>query len=103
MLMGGKGVISVVSNIVPQKMRALVDAAATFDVLAARRLQGELQALNEAMFMQSNPIPVKAACTMLGWASNELRLPLTALDSRLQARLYDCLCAAGLDPIQAEL
>ncbi len=81
MALGGKGVISVVSNVAPKTMRALTDAMAGGDLATARALQFSLRQLNRMMFVQSNPIPVKAACRMLGWMGGEIRLPLTPLDS----------------------
>jgi len=79
MAMGGKGVISVVSNVAPRTMCALTDAMLAGNLQAAREAQFALRELNEMMFIQSNPIPVKAACYMLGWMPNVLRLPLTPL------------------------
>jgi len=80
MAMGGDGVISVVSNIAPQAMRALTDAMAANDPETARAAQFAMRELNRALFIQSNPIPVKAACHLLGWMRDELRLPLLPLD-----------------------
>ncbi len=80
MALGGKGVISVVSNVAPKTMRALTDAMAAGDVAGARSLQRALRELNRMMFVQSNPIPVKAACHLLGWMDGEIRLPLTPLE-----------------------
>lgn len=80
MALGGVGVISVVSNVAPRTMRALTDAMVRGDLATARRLQMALLELNRAMFVRSNPMPVKAACALLGWASDEIRLPLTGLD-----------------------
>ncbi len=77
MTIGGAGVISVVSNIAPKTMKALVDAAAKQDVETAKAMHFALQDLTDAMFVESNPIPVKKACELLGWMTGELRLPLT--------------------------
>jgi len=79
MALGGRGVISVVSNIAPKTMRALTDAMRQGDLERARRMQFSLRELNAAMFVQSNPIPVKAACHLMGWFGGEIRLPLTPL------------------------
>ncbi|HKI61738.1 MAG TPA: 4-hydroxy-tetrahydrodipicolinate synthase [Mariprofundaceae bacterium] len=79
MALGGKGVISVVSNVAPRTMRALTDAMTRNDLAVARPLQMSLQRLNDMMFVESNPIPVKAACQALGWMGGEIRLPLTPL------------------------
>ncbi|MDQ6992041.1 MAG: 4-hydroxy-tetrahydrodipicolinate synthase [Mariprofundus sp.] len=79
MALGGHGVISVVSNIVPDIMKELTCAMAEGQLLAARNVQFSLRKLNQVMFMQSNPIPVKAACYLLGWMRGDIRLPLLAL------------------------
>ncbi len=79
MALGGVGVISVVSNIAPQTMKGLCDAMRQGDMAAAKAYHFALQDLTDAMFVESNPIPVKAACAALGWTSDELRLPLTTM------------------------
>lgn len=83
MAMGGQGVISVVSNIVPKTMLAVTDAMRRGDLESARRAQFAMRELNRMLFVQSNPIPVKAACAALGWMGNEMRLPLLPLDGEL--------------------
>ena len=77
--MGGVGVISVVSNIVPHKMSELIRLTRESKLSRARTLHYELLTLMELMFCESNPIPVKAGVSLLGLAANELRLPLTPL------------------------
>jgi len=79
MALGGCGVISVVSNVAPQAMIALTDAMRAGDLDAARSAQFCMRTLNQKLFVQANPIPVKAACHVLGWMQNELRLPLLPL------------------------
>ena len=79
MVLGGTGVISVVSNIAPKTMKAMVDAVKANDFVTAKKMHFALQDLTDAMFMESNPIPVKAACELMGWMSGDLRLPLTSL------------------------
>ena len=79
MALGGHGVISVVSNIVPKTMKQLVVAMQQNDLATARAAHVALQDLSDAMFVQSNPIPVKAACQLMGWMEGDLRLPLTSL------------------------
>jgi 4-hydroxy-tetrahydrodipicolinate synthase len=79
MAIGGHGVISVVSNIAPKTMKHMVVAMQKQDLSQARVAHVALQDLTDAMFMQSNPIPVKAACELLGWLSGDLRLPLASL------------------------
>jgi len=87
MALGGTGVISVVSNVAPRTMKKLTEAMRSGDLVTARTAHQSLMALNDAMFMQSNPIPVKAACAMLGWMEDGLRLPLTSLDATGREKL----------------
>ncbi|RMG92189.1 MAG: 4-hydroxy-tetrahydrodipicolinate synthase [Zetaproteobacteria bacterium] len=91
LVMGGQGVISVVSNVTPRTMHALTQAARMGDWEQARCLQFAMRRLIEALFIQSNPIPIKAACWMLGWMENELRLPLTPLTSEAMERLRQAM------------
>jgi len=79
MALGGNGVISVVANIAPQTMVALTDAMRSGDLDAACKAQFAMRTLNKMLFIQANPIPVKAACHQLGWMRDELRLPLLPL------------------------
>ena len=76
---GGEGVISVSSNVVPQKMAELVAAARAGDRQRARDLQVELNPLHRLLFAEPNPIPVKWALHLLGHFSPEIRLPLVPL------------------------
>jgi 4-hydroxy-tetrahydrodipicolinate synthase len=79
MALGGVGVISVVSNIVPASMKRLTGAMRAGDLAAARTIHRQLQLLTDAMFVESNPVPVKGACAMLGWMGETLRLPLVPM------------------------
>lgn len=79
MALGGDGVISVISNIAPKAMLTLTDAMAAGDFATARKAQFAMRDLNKVLFVEANPIPVKAACHLLGWMRNELRLPLLPL------------------------
>ncbi len=76
---GGKGVISVVSNLVPAEMSELVKAALANDLSKAKSIHQKLFPLMRSLFLETNPIPVKAALAHYGLISNELRLPLTKL------------------------
>lgn len=80
MMEGGHGVISVASNVVPEMMVNLTRAAAGEDYNAATKQFLKLIPLFDACFVESNPIPVKAALHILGLISNELRLPLTTCE-----------------------
>ncbi len=73
---GGAGVISVVSNVVPADMAGLVDAFAVGDIKKARSLHYKMSALMDALFIEVNPTPVKAALAMMGKIKEEYRLPL---------------------------
>ena len=74
--LGGKGVISVTANIVPNKLSKLCEAALKGDMDTAGSLHYELLKLNDVMFIETNPIPVKAALAMMGQIDNEFRAPL---------------------------
>lgn len=74
--LGGKGTISVTSNVLPKKVHDLCAAWERGDAKEARRLHFYLEPLNRAMFVESNPIPVKTALALMGKMSGELRLPL---------------------------
>ncbi len=76
MATGASGVISVASNVAPVQMVQLVQAMAKGDLLRARELHYKLMPLFKNCFVESNPIPVKAALASLGLIENELRLPL---------------------------
>ena len=74
--LGGKGVISVTANLVPEKLSKLCKAALKGDMAIARSLHYELLKLNDVMFIETNPIPVKAALVIMGRIDNEFRAPL---------------------------
>lgn len=76
--LGGKGVISVVGNIAPEKMKELCDLFFKGDLNGARKTQLYLNKLIKAMFQEINPVPVKYAMSVLGYCQNQLRLPLCA-------------------------
>ena len=84
---GGKGVISVVSNIAPQLMAALVDEFEAGRLAEAAQIQRRLLPLCKAMFLETNPIPVKTALGLMGRISPGLRLPLAAMGENNLAKL----------------
>jgi len=95
---GGRGVISVVGNIVPADMKALCDAFDAGDLARARALHHRLFGLGRDLLgLASNPIPIKAAMAMLGRDTGDVRLPLVSLEATLAARLRQVLVAYGLD------
>jgi 4-hydroxy-tetrahydrodipicolinate synthase len=73
---GGRGVISVVSNIVPADMAAMIDAFEAGDIKKAKELHHKLVPLIDALFIETNPVPVKAALSMMGKISYDVRLPM---------------------------
>jgi len=98
MAAGGDGVVSVVSNATPHLMARLVDLCASGNFAEARQLAMRLTPWFEAAFIDSNPIPVKAALAMLGRIENSLRLPLVPLSEPHEAAVRSALVAAGAIP-----
>ena len=99
---GGEGVISVVSNATPRLMARLCEEALAGDLPAARATQDRLLAWMHAAFVESNPMPVKAALAMMGRCANVLRLPLVPLAAPLEATVAAALRAAGV-PLDSQL
>ena len=94
--LGGTGVISVTSNLVPDRMAKLVDTFMGGDLETARRIQFELMPLFKAMFIETNPGPVKAAMNMMGMAAGKPRLPLVEVGPENQEKLRRVLVELGL-------
>jgi len=84
---GGKGVISVSSNVAPKLMSELVAAALAGDIAKARELQLKLQPLHRLLFIESNPIPVKWALHLMGKVGPEIRPPLVPMSKDNAAKL----------------
>jgi 4-hydroxy-tetrahydrodipicolinate synthase len=95
MAAGGDGIISVVSNATPGPMARLVECCRAGDFAGARALHESLAPWMRAAFIESNPIPVKAALAMLGRAGNVLRLPLVTLREELAGDVRAALVTAG--------
>jgi 4-hydroxy-tetrahydrodipicolinate synthase len=94
---GGKGVISVVANIVPADVKAMTDLILEGDLVSARQWHKKLFMLCKSMLtLATNPIPIKAAMAMLNMASEELRLPMTPLEEDKKAILKQTLEDYGL-------
>ena len=93
---GGTGVISVVANLVPQDVAAMVQAFHAGRQDEARRWHERLLPLTRALFLETNPIPVKTAMGMLGLIRPELRLPLCAMSEGNQQKLEQALKDYGL-------
>lgn len=94
--LGGKGVISVVANVEPEKMHNMCQAWFDGNTAESTRLQLELMGLSDAMFCDVNPIPVKKAMNMLGWKAGECRLPLGPLSEENVEFIRSELARAGL-------
>jgi 4-hydroxy-tetrahydrodipicolinate synthase len=93
---GGHGVISVVTNIAPRAMKDLVSAALRGDYARALERQVALADLNRAMFIETNPGPVKAAVALLGRAGPDLRLPLAPVSDANLAKIREAMVRFGL-------
>jgi 4-hydroxy-tetrahydrodipicolinate synthase len=96
MLMGAKGDISVTANVAPAEMAALCAAARAGDAETARRLDSDLQALHNALFVEPNPIPVKWAMHIMGRTPAGIRLPLTPFSEDGRAILQPVMQNMGL-------
>jgi len=94
--LGGRGVISVVSNEIPAEMTKLTRLALTGDFAGARALQRKWLPLMDVNFVESNPIPVKAAMAMMGLLEPVWRLPMIAPSPQNQARIEAVLTSTGL-------
>ncbi len=94
--LGGRGLISVVSNLVPDRVVSLVDHALEGDFEAARKIHFELLPLFKAAFIESNPLPIKAAMTLCGMPAGECRLPLSAIDPESREKIRSVLRDMGL-------
>ncbi|MDH4202542.1 MAG: 4-hydroxy-tetrahydrodipicolinate synthase [Phycisphaerae bacterium] len=94
---GGKGVISVVANIVPADVKAMTDLILEGDFVSARKWHRKLFMLSKSMLsLATNPIPIKAAMAMLNMASDEMRLPMTELEADKAEILRKALKDYGL-------
>ena len=95
MALGARGVVSVVANVAPKKTVAMVNAALKGDFETARKLHYELLPLVRAMFLETNPIPVKTAHKYLGLANGPLRLPMSSMAPEKEATLKEMLERLG--------
>lgn len=96
MALGGRGVISVVSNLIPRKVSDMCAAAAKGDFATARRLHFEMLPIFKAAFIETNPVPIKAAMTLAGMAAGPVRLPLCELQPSNHDKLKAVLQNLGL-------
>jgi 4-hydroxy-tetrahydrodipicolinate synthase len=95
-LAGFQGVISVSANVAPGQVKAVIDAALARDHVGARKLDAKLQVLHKAMFLESNPIPVKWAMARMGLISHGTRLPLTTLGPQFHTQVESALHSIGI-------
>ena len=93
---GGRGVISVVSNIVPADMAAMIDAFEAGDIKRAKELHHNLVPLIDALFIETNPVPVKAALSMMGKISYDVRLPMYKMSDSNYEKLKAVMKNYGL-------
>lgn len=94
--LGGKGVISVLSNLLPAETQAICERFLAGDVAGSRQLQLQYLPLIHALFSEVNPIPVKAAVAHMGFGENYLRLPLTPMEPQNEAVLLQEMRAQGI-------
>lgn len=97
MAVGGLGIISVTSNEAPAAMARMVELAETNDFASARRIHARLMPLMSANFVESNPIPVKAAMAQMGLLEEIYRLPMVPPRPETRRRITEALAAARLD------
>ncbi len=96
MSLGGMGVISVLSNVLPRETHDICAKYLAGDVIGSRKLQLDLLKLINALFIEVNPIPVKTACGLMGLCSDSMRLPLCEMDEKNKAVLVEAMKEAGL-------
>ena len=94
--LGGDGVVSVISNLVPARVKALTKACLAGDFKEARKIHFELLPLVKAAFIETNPVPIKQAMTWAGLPAGPARLPLGKLDSKNEAPLKAAMAKLGI-------
>lgn len=93
--LGAKGAISVTANVVPKDLSLQYEAAKRGDLTLSREIHYKLFALHKALFLETNPIPVKATLNLMGLIEEEYRLPLTAISPQNRERLKEVLKGLG--------
>ena len=94
--LGGKGVISVLSNLIPAETSQMVKKYLSGDVRGAAKMQLDYLELINTLFCEVNPIPVKAAMNEMGFCSNDIRLPLTEMEDGNRAKLVALMKKHGI-------
>ncbi len=97
MSLGGKGVISVLSNLLPKETSGMCHAYLDGDCKTALDMQLKYLPLIDSLFCEVNPIPVKAAMAAMGYCENYLRLPLTPMEDANEQRLLSCMREADIN------
>ncbi len=96
MALGGEGVISVTSNCAPKQMMEMVNSALSGDFVKAREIHFKMMPLFNALFLEPNPIPIKAAMDIMGKPSGELRMPLMDMTADNRKLLEDTMKQLGI-------
>ncbi len=96
MALGGKGVISVLSNVAPKETVEMCRLMLNGNTAGAAKLQLQYIELIDALFCEVNPIPVKAACAAMGYCDNYLRLPLTPMEPQNEQKLLAAMTKVGI-------
>lgn len=91
MSLGALGCISVTANVLPKHVKFVIDSALNNDFVSSREMHEKLLNINNDLFLEVNPIPVKFACSILKLCQNELRLPLTQLDKKYENKIIEDL------------
>lgn len=94
--LGGKGVVSVLSNLLPKETSQLTDRFFMGDMTGSANLQLKFLPLIKALFSEVNPIPAKAAMSAMGYGENVLRLPLTPMNEEKKEKLFSLMRQAGI-------
>ena len=93
--LGANGVVSVTANVAPDDMAEQYNSFKNGDMEKAKEIHYKLLPLHEALFLQTNPIPVKAALSMMGLIEEDYRLPLVKMDARYREELKEVLKNLG--------
>jgi 4-hydroxy-tetrahydrodipicolinate synthase len=96
MALGGKGAISVSANVAPKEASDMCRMWKKGDIEEARKLHFKLEPLNQAMFIETNPVPVKTALSLMGKAEDEVRLPLCQMSDTNKEKLKKILIDQGI-------
>jgi 4-hydroxy-tetrahydrodipicolinate synthase len=96
LLIGGKGVISVISNVAPAEMAEMISAFESGNIPRSRQLHAKMVPLIDALFIETNPVPVKAALALMGKITDGVRLPLCTMSDANLEKLRNAISVFGL-------